>query len=322
MRKVFAVAAGLLALVFSSAVFAAGRGAGSSSLIIAKLPVGTRAAALSGAYTAVAGEPASVVWNPAGLASDPMTRLEVMHVEQGQRVRMEDAILTQPLIYGGTAGAYVSYLGQPPITETLENSAGDYLGAGRDLAVYEFMGGVGYGQDLSKLGTSTFLGPLWSRGSVGATLSVLGQDIAGSRNLTAAVDAGYLYNDENMGRSFGVVFRNLGGAVRGGPLPFTAQAGIAQRIGSLLGVFDVLTGADDVLRGRIGLEWSLETGAGSFALRAGAQHSISSDLLARFSAGLGYRFRLNSKMEFGLDYAYVPVSYFEDVNAVSIQVGL
>ena len=311
----------LLALALPAAASAGGRAPGSTSLVIAKLPVGARAAALSGAYTAVAGEPASLIWNQAGLARDPKTRVEVMHVEQGQRIRVENAILTQPLIYGGTAGAYLSYLGQPPIVETKESAAGDYLGAGRELAVYEFMGGVGYGQDLSRL-TGPSLGPLWSRGSLGASLSILGQNIAGSRNLTAAVDAGYVYLDENEERSFGVVFRNLGGAVRGGPLPFAAQAGVAQRIGPVLAVFDVLSGADEVLRGRLGVEWVLATGAGSFALRAGGQRSLDNEILAKFSAGLGYRIRMDSGMEFGLDYAYLPVSYFEDVHAVSIQVGL
>jgi hypothetical protein len=300
----------------------AGRSAGSASLIIAELPVGTRAAALSGACAAAVAEPAAVYWNPAGLASDPRTRIEALHVEQGQRVRVEHILYSQPMASGGALGAFGSYLGQPPIKETLEDASGGYLGTGRDLAVYQYMCGAGYGQDLSRLVMAPFLGTLWSRGSLGASLTVLGENIAGDRSMTAAVDAGYQYSDYNLGRTAGLVLRNLGGAVRGGPLPFTAQAGVAQRMGGVLVAFDVLTAADDVMRLRGGVEWTIETGAGSLALRGGAQHSISSELLARFSGGLGYRFRLQDKLEFGFDYAFIPVRYFEDVHAVSVQVSM
>lgn len=300
----------------------AGRAAGASALIIGKLPVGTRAIALAGAYTAIAGEPSAVEWNPAGLAKVERPRFEALHVEQGEQIRMENLLVALPQMFGGTVGISASFLNQPPLTTALENAAGDFAGTGGTFDAWEYKAVAGYGQALSRLGSVSILGSLWSRGSAGAAVSLLGQRIGTSSDVAASVDAGYLYEDDNEGRSVGVVIRQIGAPVDSRPLPVTGQAGVGQLIGDVLVSADVLTATDDALRVRAGVEWTYATEGGGVTLRAGAQHSLSSALISRLAAGLAYRFQLAGDLDFTVEYAYAPVAGFEDLHAVSVRVGL
>lgn len=300
----------------------AGRSAGAAALIIGKLPVGTRAIALGGAYAAVAEGPATVHWNPAGLAAIGRTKVEGLHVEQGEEIRIEGLLIAQPMARGATLGVGIGYLSQPPIVGTLEDGSGNYAGISGEFSAYEFKGVVGYGQDLSRLAPVSSLGVLWERGAIGASLSMLGESIAGTRSFSTAIDLGYLYADGNAGRTVGLVVRNLGMQVRGAPLPVIAEAGVAQVTGNWLIAFDLLTASDDALRFRGGVEWTFPTATGGVSLRAGFQHSLSSSLSAPFSGGLGYEVALPGKLEIALDYAFVPVTDFSDMHAISIRVGL
>lgn len=314
----------LLAVLFLLAsvpggAFAGGRSAGASSLIIGKLPVGTRAIALSGAFTALADDASAVWWNPAGLSLVARPGLAVLHVEQGEKVRMENVLFSVPVAGGGTAGGGVSYLGMPPITETFETADGEYGGEGAGLDAWEIKAAGGYGQDLSRWGDLPALGPLWERGSLGATVAVVGERIGPDSTYAVSVDAGYLYNDPAGGRRFALVARSLGTPARGAPLPVTGQVGVAQAVGRWNVAAEFLTAADDSYRVRGGIEWTLAGESSEVTLRGGAQHSFASHLSAELSTGLGYRLSLPGGFSLAVDYAYVPVTGFEDLHAVSLE---
>lgn len=313
----------LLLCISAGSAPGAGRSAGSASLIIGKLPVGTRAMALGGAYTAMGDDPSSVWWNPACLARVNSIKAGVSHVEQGEDVRMENALFAWPVISGGTLGAGASYLGMPPIREELEDPlTGAYLGAGDNMTVYQWKCAAGFGQFLSRLGDLPFLGPVWERGAIGANVSVLGEQIGDAGSYSVSVDLGYLYDDPASGRRFGMVLRELGVPTRGSPLPVTGQAGVAQDIGDWIITGDVLTATDDSYRIRGGAEWTYRASAGAVALRLGAQHSFSSHLNSWLSMGLGYQLTLPGALEASIDYSYLPVDGFEDLHAISIEMTL
>jgi len=300
----------------------AGRSAGSTALIIGRLPVGVRPIALSGAYAAVAGEPSAVYWNPAGLARVDRTRVAVQHTEQGEQVRMENILYAQPVPGGGTVAGAISYLNMPPIKQTLEDEAGNYAGTGPDLPSYEFKGAAGFGQDLRKLGTIPFLGPLWNRGLAGASLNVLGESIAGERSYSVSVDAGYIFEAPVDGLSMGVVARQIGVPVRNRLLPMTGQAGFGQELGPWLMTADFLTAADDALRGRAGLEWRYDGTGYRFIMRGGLQHSFSSEVLAPYSGGLSVEFTPVGAVQMLVEYAFVPVAGLQAMHAASVEIGL
>ena len=53
-------------------------------------------ARLTLSYTAISGEPSAVDWNPAGLAGVDRLRVEALHVEQGEQIRMENVLAALP----------------------------------------------------------------------------------------------------------------------------------------------------------------------------------------------------------------------------------
>lgn len=320
--SVLRLAASLAVMLLAAGGVHAGRSAGSAALIISKLPVGVRAAGLSGAYTAAADDISSINWNPAGLAKVGRTGFSVVHVEQGQQVRMENALWGRPTIMGGTVAASGSYLSMPELVESLEDSAGNYVGEGDTFSAYQFKGSVGYGQDLGKLFSVPALGPLWQDGMAGIAVGVLGEGIEQERNSSFSVSLGYLFNDGSGGRTAGVALSNLGAPAGGSPLPMSMQAGLSQRIEDWLLAFDFLTGADDAFRVRSGIEWSYTEGDAVVVLRGGAQHSFSSILAARMSAGISYRLNCEGGLMFAVDYAFLPVDDFEDMHAFAVEIAL
>ena len=313
----------LLLGVWAGSALGSGRSAGSSSLIISKLPVGTRAMALGGAYAAMADDPSAIWWNPACLARINSIKAGVQHVEQGENVRMENALFAWPVVSGGSLGVGASYLGMPPIRQQLEDPlTGAYLGPGGNLNAYQWKSAGGFGQFLSRWGELPMLGALWERGAIGASLAVLGEQIGSAGSYTVSADLGYLYDDPATGRRFAVVARELGAPTRGAPLPVTGQMGVAQDLGDWSISADVLTATDDSYRIRGGVEWTYQGGGGEASLRLGAQHSFSSHLNSWLSMGLGYHLTLPGSMQASIDYAYLPVDSFEDLHAVSIEVAL
>ncbi len=309
-----------LLLVLLGDPAAAARSGGSTALIIGKLPVGARATALAGAYSALPGEPAAVWWNPAGLSAIGRMSLEALHVEQGESIRMENLLYAQPMVEGGTLGVGASFLGQPPISEILEDGAGNPVATGRQLTVYQFKAAAGYGQALARLGS--LANPLWERGSIGAAVTVLGERLGDVTGTSVSADAGYLYDDPTAARSAALVVRQIGVPVHGRPVPVNAEASVAQVFQTFLWTLVAQTGADDTLRLRAGVEWTSPVAGGAVSLRAGAQHSFSSALLARVSAGLGFRFGLPGNLDLAVEYAFLPVREFDDLHALSVHLGL
>ena len=309
------------AVLLAGGAAASGRSAGSSSVILGKIHLGTREIGLAGACSAIATGPSAIGWNPAGLADTERTSVEVLHVEQGESVRIENVLAAQPLLRGLVVGGSASYLNQPPLPEIAEIN-GEPVATGRDLAAYQYKGALGVAQALAGLGDVETLGEIWSKGAVGAAVNVLGERIGGAGGVSAALDLGYRYEDANEGRSAALVVRDLGTPVRGRPIPVAGQAGFGQRIADWNFSMDFLTAVDDVFRLRAGVEWTYTMESGGVTLRGGAQHSFSSDLIAPLAAGLGYRFALPGGFEFTLEYAWSPVRGFSDLQAASIRVAL
>ncbi len=302
--------------------FPAERSAGSSALIIGKLPIGSRAIALSGAYAAAAREPAAIYWNAAGLARIERPRLEVLHIEHGEQIRTENLLYAQPVLNGGTGGLSVSFLSLPPIQETIEDASGEYLGEGQVTNSYQFKAAGGYGQDLGKLAEVPFLGRLWGNGLVGASVMVLGESIGEFSNYSVSFDLGYIFEDANEGRSIGLAVRQMGFPASGSPLPVTFQGGVAQDFGDLSVMVDFLTATDDAFRIRGAVEWSRRAEGSRLKLRLGAQHSFSSSLLAPYAGGLSYEFILPGTMALEVEYAYAPVEGLQPLHALSLNIGL
>ncbi|MGH7496462.1 MAG: PorV/PorQ family protein [bacterium] len=77
--------------------------AGKSGLAFLKIGVGSRAAALGEAYTALADEPAAIYWNPAGLSSASGTQLAFTHLSWLENINHDFIAVSFPG-FGGKLG--------------------------------------------------------------------------------------------------------------------------------------------------------------------------------------------------------------------------
>jgi hypothetical protein len=189
-------------LVLSAAVVlmafgeAARADAGNEGASFLEIPIGGRAAALGGAYTALAEDSYGIVWNPAGLGQLRQSELSTMHLSYLQSVSYEYAGLALKPAGNGGVGVAVQYLrpGEIDSTDALGNPAGTF---GGHFAAYTLAGGLPVGQYLS-VGVA---GKLVEAGIGDASASAL------------AVDLGALVKP-NATWSFAAVASNLGGGLR------------------------------------------------------------------------------------------------------------
>ncbi len=101
------------------------RAARSSTADFLAIPVGGRAAAMGGAYSALADDAFAPVWNPAGLNEVQSPQLAAMHLDYAGAIGYEYAAFARPLGAGGV-GVSAQYL--HPKAETRRDAAGSDTG--------------------------------------------------------------------------------------------------------------------------------------------------------------------------------------------------
>jgi hypothetical protein len=269
------------------------------------LPAGARAAALGGAFTALADDPTAVFWNPAGVAARTAVgeRGEIavsgVHHESIQNFRQDLVAATWRRADDGLSlGFNAHYTGRLEGADEIGNPLGPF--GASDFAV---LGGY-----------ATTAG---SGLRLGGALGWVSETIAGSSASTLSFSLGGLYAPAGVrGLTLGAAVRNLGGSPRfatqtGGsgesvPQPRTIAGGASLAGGSgslrwlLLGEVSQLEG--DGTEGRVGLEVAPLTG---LALRAGWMFGQdAADLTAGAGVAVG---------RLAFDYAFVP--YHDDLGS-------
>jgi len=149
---------------------------------------GARAAALGGAYTAMASGPTAAYWNPAGLADLDQTGLSVGHFAWLQDIKVEQFSLGKPLgdrFSTALSATYVNY-GQIDGYDVDGNAAGD-------LVAYDWVGGLSIGVGL----TESF--------SVGMTGKYVNQRLDDISASAFAADFGVHYRAESFALGAAVV---------------------------------------------------------------------------------------------------------------------
>lgn len=288
-----------LALLLLGAVLApAAAENGQTGAVTLARPVGARAPAMAGAFSAVSGGIDSLSYNAAALA--PLGRGEVLTDYTHGIVDDSFGFLgaAQPVAKSFTVAAGLAYYDAGSIT--LNPSVGspqtvkveqDWYGLAGGAA--QLPGGLSIGA-LAKYYDFTLAQAATARG--------------------AAYDAGALWRSPVPGLSFGAAVQNAGSDIKfeqqGDPLPTTLRAGAALELAhgdnvlneARLGVdrFLITTDAIKARNQRVaaasGLEMLLPLGAGDYgAFRAG--YVFNSDV-DTFSFGVGLRQR-----RFGFDYA-------------------
>jgi long-subunit fatty acid transport protein len=265
------------------------RAAGETGFVFLKIGVGARAMGMGSAFVALADDPTSVYWNPAGLASIENTQVTVMHNEWILDFRQEFVAVGAQLGPGtagfGFAGFYSDELESRDETGVLTGHYG-----ANDIAVTG-----AYGFRLTT-GLDAGLGVRYIRGMIDQ------QDAT-----SLAADVGARYQISDTGLMLGAAVTNIGGDAKFEteefPIPLTWRVGAAwsKNMESLRG------------RGTLSAEYrQAREDDGKF--HAGAEYAYRDRVALRMGGAFGYD---DQDLSYGLglmkdwfrfDYALVPFS--------------
>jgi hypothetical protein len=175
-------------------VTAYGQDAGKSGLAFLKIGVGSRAAALGEAYTALADEPAAIYWNPAGLISASGTQLAFTHLSWLENINHDFIAVSFPG-FGGKLGLAFTMQSIPGI-ELRDKPSAEPISTldARDLAL-----------------ALAYARPLNSRLDVGLSVKYLYEKIYLASASGFAVDAGANWQTPIPNLRIGASLQNMGG---------------------------------------------------------------------------------------------------------------
>ncbi|MEK7766175.1 MAG: PorV/PorQ family protein, partial [bacterium] len=270
-------------------------GAGTTQAEFLKIGLSPRAAAMGGAFGAVADDLGAIEYNPAGLSQLNNSQVSAQYVQWIGDVR-----------FASLAGAHVvPFLGTVGVSLSTLDIGGGLLGTKDIEGSLKNFAALGY-----------VIRAAWSRAlredvCVGAGAKILEEDIGTFASSGFAVDAGALYTPMR-GASLGLAILNLGTAAaferekNGLPLLIKlagAWKGMEGEYGQVIASADLDWAPKP--RNRLAPSFGVEYWGGRyFALRAGyALTDTDLSELVGFSAGLGVR-----AGAFRFDLAYAPFS--------------
>lgn len=295
--------AGIAALVMAFVLLAAGGAAakdindkaGTTGFSFLKLGVGAKAVAMGGAFTAVADDPSTIYYNPAGTFFLP--RRQVLAGYHNYVLDIQSGFLahTRPIIDKLGGGAFIDYLNFGDFTRTDINGipSGEFSGG-------DFLIGVN---------ASMLVNPGLA---VGLNVKYMHESADGYGADAVAADIGILYRLPDSLTTVGLSAYNLGGVVSGftdhkDKLPLGVRAGAAHSLREL----PLVVALDGVLPNdndpyvNVGAEFykfePLYLRAGYSLFGENFKTGSSSDGWGGFSAGFGLDIR-----DYHISYAFMP----------------
>ena len=301
-----------------------GQRAGTSSGSFLKIGVGARAVALGESFVAVANDPSTIYWNPAGLASLQRQEVQFSHTDWPAEIHYEHLSFVLPSRRFG--GSFAFQLGVLATTMD-ETSEFQPFGTGRTFLYSDVVAGAAY----ARRWTDKLL--------VGFGLKYvredLGSDVGGPVTNSVLADMGSIYYLGYGSVRIAVSLTNFGpemkpggdytspttGEVRsydGFDPPILFRYGLAfepienatQRLTTAI---EVAQPADNAQRVKVGGEWTWRR---LLALRSG--YDFNADEM-KFSAGAGLYLKINQQQG-TLDYAFTDGGPLGAVNRMSLGV--
>jgi hypothetical protein len=191
---------------------AAKSNAGATGAAFLKIGVGARAAALGGAYTALADDASAVAWNPAGLAAVKQAQATAMRAQWLQGTESNFLAGAVPTSVGTFALGVRSFSVDGLERRTADTAANEGTFDSRDDAYT-----LGYGIAIGRFG-------------LGAGLTYIRQTLDGAAASAPAGDLGATWKTADK-LTLGLAARNLGGDIKfdreGDPLPRVVSLGAA-----------------------------------------------------------------------------------------------
>jgi long-subunit fatty acid transport protein len=296
--------------------------AGTSSGSFLKIGVGARASAFGESFVAVANDPSTIHWNPAGLASLLRQEIAFSHVSWPADVNYEHVTYVLPVRrLGGSLGFQLGAL-STEVDETTEYAP---YGTGRTFVYSDVLLGAAYAR--------RWTDKLLIGAGVKALREDLGSDVGGPVTNAVLLDVGGIYYLGLGSVRVAVALSNFSaeltpsghfvspitGEVRsydGFDPPLLFRYGVAfeplesatQRLTTAL-EFDLPADNAQVAKG--GLEWTWQR---RLALRTG--YNFNADAL-KFSAGAGLFVNVGTSLA-TIDYAFTAAGPLGEVNRLSL----
>ncbi len=299
-----------------------GQRAGTSSGAFLKIGVGARAVALGEAFVAVANDPSTITWNPAGLASLLRQEVQFSHTEWPGDINHDFLIYVLPSHKLGGSIAFQLGMLSTQLDQTDEYHP---FGTGTTFSYSDFVAGAAYGRRW----TDKLL--------IGAGLKYvredLGSQVGGPTTSAVLFDLGSIYYLGYGSVRIATSLSNFGAAMTpsgdyvspytgekrsydGFDPPIQFRYGLAfeaienaqQR---LTVATEIVQPADNAQRIKAGLEWSWMR---RYALRGG--YNFNADVM-HLSAGAGFALPLKTTQG-SVDYAYTDGGPLGAINRLSL----
>jgi len=293
-------AVGLLGVVFPGVVGAAQifEKVGTFDGQFLKIGVGARAAAMGGAFVAVADDASALYWNAAGIARIDQDKSELQF---NHAIWPADMKFTQigyvfhTKRIPGAIGIHVRSLYMDPMVETTAYQPDPFVGTGRTFDAGYMTAGLTYARSF----TDKF--------SAGITGNFIHEGLAELSQNTYSFDVGTLYDVGTMGMRIGMAITNMGTDVtfieRPARLPSVFRVGTSALLFQtteqrFTGSFEFSHPPDNSERMNVGGEYVFRN---YVFLRGGYNINYDSEGVA---GGIGFRFPVSFAGTADFDYAY------------------
>lgn len=277
-------------------------GAGQTAASFLEIPMGARAAAMGGAFTAVAEGSIAAAWNPSALASTERGEFSISHYLWLQDISVNHAAGGFRLSDRFGIGLSMTYLNYGTIENVDQN--GSLLG---ELTAYDWSGGLSLGYQLTDqvaIGlTGKYVTQKLDQYQADAFAADVGLTVSLSRFTIAATA-----NNFGSGLTFDQYKEELPRSIRLGVSGAPFQNNLVSSV-------EYEQKIDGLSQLRSGIEYGFQE---RYFLRAGLQYLTESTVA---DAGLDYSFGAGFVLsDFFLDYAYSPSDQLtsEDIHRFSL----
>lgn len=285
-----------------------GAAAGTTTADFLNLPVGARAAAMGGAYSAVSEEASAVYWNPAGLVQIPKLSAVFMRAQYLEETSYQYAAYAHRLSYDSVLAGSVllTDIGSIKQTDISGNTLGSFTPRDQvftlaySKAILEFSD-----KDIDV--------------SIGVSAKYIKSQIVGSARSYAGDIGVMTYNFSDIPYRLAVTASNIGGGLKydteSNPLP------LAFKLGGALNPFQNMLFSADVVfpkqnKPNVLLGAELATTPNELTrlcVRAGLNTRQMRDGISGMSLGVGATLHF-----FSLDYAFVPMGELGSAHRISL----
>jgi hypothetical protein len=260
-------------------------GAGSASNLLLRFPVSARVSGISEAYTGLANDENTILYNPAGLPNLNNTVISLNHAEWLEDIRIDNIIYGQKLTYNASIGVSITHMWMPAI-----QGKDQYGQATEDFnvssSIIQF--GLGY-----KIQRALYLG---------LTAKYFQDKLANYTATGFAFDIGVFMHTAIKNLTIGLSLQNFGDKIRYDKLnqeiPLTFRGGLAYHIMDkrLTISADIVKSSDTDINLYTGIEYNFQQ---SFFIRLGNQYSNSRSLSPSYGLGFVLKQYLETNYMFG-----------------------